>query len=153
MLFLQVDDLAIDGAINGDSPVVLAELARGQVSLSPADAARQLSKLWAQEPGLLKQVFPEFSDQSFFQQVVPVPPNRFRPIAKVGDQVFEHSQNIWLGKIITLNEQLHQLLAPLEDVEPGVGLSYNDRVMRVWDEISLTVACISDSSRSKEGGR
>ena len=32
-----------------------------------------------------------------------VPPNRFRPPGKVGDLVFEHSQNVWLSKLVELN--------------------------------------------------
>ena len=58
----------------------------------------------------MAQLMPELTYSSFFQRVVPVPPNRFRPPAKVGDIVFEHSQNVWLGKIVQLNEQLQQMV-------------------------------------------
>eukprot|EP00966_Prymnesium_polylepis_P237938 5502787-Prymnesium_polylepis.1 len=101
----------------------------------------------------MRSLLPELRPRSFFQKVVPVPPNRFRPPAKVGDQVFEHSQNVWLSKIIELNEQLQQMNQPPKDGAPGSSdtparVSKEDRVLRAWDEMCRTVVCIADSGRA-----
>ena len=147
--------------VTGLSQTSATNAAARQVVLTPTDAAKQLTRLWEKEGAVLKQVFPELSAQSFFQQVVPVPPNRFRPAAKVGDQIFEHPQNVWLGKIITLNDQLLQLSRgpaqggqDADDVGHAAlgaagGQVNRDRILRLWDEISHVVACISDSSRGR----
>ena len=42
----------------------------------------------------------------FFITLVPVPPNRFRPENKMGDQTFLHSHTLMLTKIITINNDL-----------------------------------------------
>ena len=78
----------------------------GQSVMTPAVAKRLLERLWRTEGTLLRRMFPELRASSFFQSVVCVPPNRFRPPGKVGDQVFEHSQNVWLGQILALNGQV-----------------------------------------------
>ena len=61
-------------------------------------AGRHISKLWRQEGDLLRIIFPHLSASAFFLHVLAVPPSRFRPPSKVGDDVFEHAQNVWLGR-------------------------------------------------------
>jgi DNA-directed RNA polymerase I subunit RPA1 len=46
----------------------------------------------------------------FFQRIVLVPPNRFRPMAKVGESSAEHPQNHHLSKIIAANESLRRIM-------------------------------------------
>tara|TARA_R110002050_G_scaffold180748_1_gene314283 strand:- start:1031 stop:2413 length:1383 start_codon:yes stop_codon:yes gene_type:complete len=47
--------------------------------------------------------------EMFFLTVLPVPPNRYRPISKAGDMVTEHAQNNYLSKVLTINNQLGDL--------------------------------------------
>jgi DNA-directed RNA polymerase I subunit RPA1 len=39
----------------------------------------------------------------FFLSVLPVPPNKFRPLSKMGDQLFEHPQNLYLTEVLKSN--------------------------------------------------
>jgi len=41
--------------------------------------------------------------RSFFFEVVPVPPTRFRPASKLGDSVFENPANVHLTNILKAN--------------------------------------------------
>jgi DNA-directed RNA polymerase I subunit RPA1 len=45
----------------------------------------------------------------FFSRVVLVPPNRFRPSAKIGEAMSEHPQNIHLSRIIEGNEKIRKI--------------------------------------------
>ena len=43
------------------------------------------------------------SYRMFFVEVIPVPPNRFRPENKMNDQTFLHQHTVALTKILQLN--------------------------------------------------
>jgi len=58
------------------------------------------------------------SPDIFFMEVVPVPPTRFRPPAKMGDTLFEHPQNELLAKILHTSYRLRDLTSDLQTV-PG----------------------------------
>ena len=58
------------------------------------------------------------SPDIFFMEVVPVPPTRFRPPAKLGDTLFEHPQNELLAKILHTSYRLRDLTSDLQTV-PG----------------------------------
>ena len=45
----------------------------------------------------------------FFLRAVLVPPNRYRPIAKIGEETKEHPQNVHLTKIIESNMRIRLL--------------------------------------------
>ena len=126
-------------------------------------------------PYLLSECQP-ITGEAFFQQVVAVPPSRFRPPAVMGDQIFEHPQNVWLGKIIQSNEQLRELYAaagpsnapnsPSDEPdgsperestgEPNGAAAKEplnmDRVLRTWGELSRAVCCLVDANAGDGGG-
>lgn len=56
------------------------------------------------------------SPDIFFMEVVPVPPTRFRPPAKMGDTLFEHPQNELLAKILHTSYRLRDLTSDLQPV-------------------------------------
>jgi DNA-directed RNA polymerase I subunit RPA1 len=87
--------------------------------VNPWQARKDLEQLWAVEGDLLRRLYPSLSPAAFFQEVVVVPPNRFRPPAKVGDQLFDHSQNVFLGKILTAMETLHRIKAQWDEQNSG----------------------------------
>ena len=80
-----------------------AAAAKGPKFMTTSEAERHISKLWRQEGDLLRIIFPHLSASAFFLHVLAVPPSRFRPPSKVGDDVFEHAQNVWLGKVLAAN--------------------------------------------------
>lgn len=46
----------------------------------------------------------------FFVEVIPVPPNRFRPENKMNDQTFLHQHTVALTKILQLNQELRNIM-------------------------------------------
>lgn len=140
--------------------------------LNPSQAMKEMEALWQVEGDLLRQLYPTITVANFFQEVLVVPPNRFRPPAKVGDQLFDHSQNVWLSKILTAMETLHRIKAQWQeqqeqaaagDGEGGpAGVETNgsvippmtdqrlmERYMAAWDEMCSGVACIVDSNKEE----
>lgn len=59
----------------------------------------------------------------FFQRVVLVPPNRFRPLSKVGEGSAEHPQNVNLSKIIETNEKIRRILLESARDQPLAALT------------------------------
>ena len=94
----------------------------------------------------------------------------------MGDQIFEHPQNVWLGKIIQSNEQLRELYAaagpsnssnsPSDEPDGEITGEANgepngaaakeppnmDRVLRTWGELSRAVCCLVDANAGDGGG-
>ena len=56
------------------------------------------------------------SADMFFMEVIPVPPTRFRPPAKMGETLFEHPQNELLAKVLNTSYRLRDLNV---DLPPG----------------------------------
>lgn len=69
-----------------------------------------------------KQPHPSTMADMFFIDVVPVTPTRFRPPAKMGDELFEHPQNSLLIAVINTSariRELNQRLLNAEKAERG----------------------------------
>ena len=86
-------------------------------------------KLWRNEKSLMEALFGNIlvnehslencesgykilanSPESFFIKNLLVPPNRFRPENKLGDQTFLHGQTIILSKVLQLNQNIKDAL-------------------------------------------
>jgi DNA-directed RNA polymerase I subunit RPA1 len=99
--------------------------------------------------------------KDFFVQTVPVAPNRFRPVNRVGDAVYEHPQNTLLVKLINGNLDLvaaskgeTNLTSP--SAAAAVAAMANDpqaqlgRTLRLWLELQNSVNALFDSSAADE---
>ena len=130
------------------------------IFISPSEAQRHAVELWRVEGDLLSRVFADLSAGHFFQRVIPVPPNRFRPPSTVGDGVFEHSSNVLLGRVLAHDMELRRLLtaepsttttgsssAPAGGSALPAAIS-TERVLRSWEEMCRTVAAITDSTKT-----
>lgn len=71
-----------------------------------------MTKLWNNEYEILDLLYGSKKTPSskrmssldmFFLSALPVPPNKFRPLSKMGDQTFEHPQNIYLTEVLKAN--------------------------------------------------
>eukprot|EP00163_Fabomonas_tropica_P030503 TRINITY_DN690_c0_g1_i4.p1 TRINITY_DN690_c0_g1~~TRINITY_DN690_c0_g1_i4.p1 ORF type:complete len:1694 (+),score=564.87 TRINITY_DN690_c0_g1_i4:426-5507(+) len=84
------------------------------IFMPPMEVEEHMKRLWGEEKLFLDLALGSllFGDRSrylvrksdpgiFFLRALPVPPSRFRPPSMVGDQLFEHSQNVQLGKLLT----------------------------------------------------
>jgi len=101
----------------------------------------------------------------FFMRAIPVTPSRFRPPMVLGIMTVEHAQNVYLNKVLDLNDRLRVMLASVqrmdaddgnddpEECEGGVvkaSVSRDDmqaRAISVWIELQTTVNCYIDSSK------
>ncbi|KAG9095159.1 hypothetical protein FRC07_011139, partial [Ceratobasidium sp. 392] len=101
---------------------------RNERVVPPNEARAHLRRLFANEPMLTSLIFGRHgpfarSEPSkrkadadmFFLEVLPVPPTRFRPPAKMGDSVFEHPQNELLTKVLVTAYRLRDLEAALRE--------------------------------------
>ena len=110
------------------------------IFITPSEAQRHLKQLWRVEGALLGQIFESLTAGHFFQQVVAVPPNRFRPPSTVGDGVFEHPCNILLSRVLAQDMELRRQLSG----EPRYVNASNagqpnappdtERVLRAWED-------------------
>ncbi|CAK4067593.1 unnamed protein product [Aphanomyces euteiches] len=134
--------------------------------LAPYEVMSQLQLLWKHEGGLVELMWGDRAFASgrkahveegwrkFFLNVVPVAPSRFRPPVIMGDQLFEHSQNVYLTKIITLAEQIVNVSGrkPASDdeesAESSVGVDLSEKVY-LWTELQTQVNCLIDNSKAK----
>ncbi|RHY34590.1 hypothetical protein DYB32_000813 [Aphanomyces invadans] len=164
-----------DGAVESDDDTddtknaASAENQGANQYLAPLEVMSQLQLLWQHEEGLMELMWgnrlvangrsPDANAsmdgwRKFFLQVIPVAPSRFRPPVIMGDSQFEHSQNIYLSKIITLSEQLVNVSgmrrghasSTAADSDTGVDLSEK---IYLWTELQTQVNCLIDNSKAK----
>jgi len=130
----------------GDDPVnIIAKSASGQIKgakgknekvMSPSEVRAHIRILFQKEkelctllygrhggpPGSAAKVTPTNLADMFFLDVVPVTPTRFRPPAKMGDELFENAQNSLLSTVITTSKRIQDLnhrLITAERAEKG----------------------------------
>lgn len=140
--------------------------------LPPLEVQSQLQLMWKNEDGLMELLFGDRSIASgrikakadgwkkFFLNVIPVAPSRFRPPVFLGDKQFEHAQNTYLSKILTLSESIvqgnyyeQQKAQSTEDEDANeekkqINLA---RKLAVWTELQNNVNMLVDSSKAKPG--
>ncbi|KAK6908242.1 hypothetical protein I203_102243 [Kwoniella mangroviensis CBS 8507] len=93
---------------------------RNERVMSAAEVRAHLRLLFAKEPEICKLLYGRHGGNSnqptsgpmadmFFMDVVPVTPTRFRPPAKMGEELFENSQNSLLSAVITTSHRIQEL--------------------------------------------
>ncbi len=126
-------------------PPTAGELATEDAFLTPSEAERRLGRLWRKSGNYLRRAYPHLSAEHFFCRVVLVPPNRFRPPSKLGDEVYDHPQNVWLGKILASIDALNTLSAAATEADAA----HADKLLEAWDEMGGAVCGLIDSSTAK----
>lgn len=103
----------------------------------------------------------------FFMDVVPVSPTRFRPAARMGELLFEHTQNQLLVKILQTSYRLRDLNAVLrtantkEAINPDTGDMYTkeqrDKVLKdlimTLIQLQIDVNSFMDSNKNPTPAR
>ncbi|KAJ3269980.1 hypothetical protein HDV01_000743 [Terramyces sp. JEL0728] len=86
------------------------------VYITPLTVKAHLQLLWKNEKYVLDLLYGSnrkgirtSNPNMFFLEVVAVTPSKFRPVSVVGDQMFEHPQNIYLSDIIKANIQIQDI--------------------------------------------
>ncbi|GMH57319.1 hypothetical protein TrST_g8289 [Triparma strigata] len=88
----------------------------------------------------------------FFMRTVCVPPSRFRPPMVLGNMTVEHSQNLYINKIIEINSKIASNMAQtgaLKDSSDEQSLidTKSSDTLRLWIDLQLNVNCYIDSSK------
>ena len=112
--------------VNEDDYSKKLEAAAKARYLTPLEAREHISKLFKNEVTILDLLYGmeviengklarKASPNMFFLDVLAVAPNRFRPLAKMDDMVYEHPQNIYLSDILKTNQYIVDLHRSVKD--------------------------------------
>lgn len=108
-----------DGVVGaGAGTTTNTEIDQKSRYMSAIEVQEIMASLWKNETVLLDLLYGSFSSKThlrescsdmFFLKFILVPPNRFRPLSRMDDKMFEHPQNIYLTSILKNNQQIHDL--------------------------------------------
>lgn len=142
--------------------------------LHPQEVEAQIKMLWLNSGEILNFIWCRALGKSamvvdlataeswriFFMRVVLIPPNRFRPMGKVGDVTSEHPQNIHLKKILEQNLRIRVLQNELSKKGAAIGAEADEdneaparsqnelsRLISAWIQLQDAVNCYMDSSK------
>eukprot|EP01039_Chlorochromonas_danica_P006231 gene6231-6870_t len=144
--------------------------------LPPLEVEAQIKLLWQENGEILNFIWCRSLGKSareidlhhaeaykiFFMRVVLVPPNRFRPMGKVGDRLSEHPQNVHLKKILETNFRIRLLQAEVGTTTGTNGSGPEESVMNTtttgdgkqvsrfistWIDLQNAVNCYMDSAK------
>lgn len=142
-----------------DSPEQKIAEATGDVDkyFAPLEVEAQIKLLWKQTPEILNFIWTrslgltyvnltaEEGYKIFFNRVILVSPNRFRPAAKVGDVTSEHPQNVHLKKVMEANSKIRLLYHNTN--ESSQASTQVSKLVSTWIELQNAVNCYVDSSK------
>ena len=155
-----------DGDDDGDDPTAKP------IFMPVSEVESQLKMLWKQEALIVERIwgrkFGTYAKQprltegwaQFFMRAVLVPPNRFRPPQHgIGGGMFEHVQNMFYTKILTINAQLvaagvgsatgsdGAVTLPSTTPKKTAGIDLS-KVVSLWIDLQDNVNRLIDSSKS-----
>uniref|UniRef100_A0A8C2EKD1 DNA-directed RNA polymerase subunit n=1 Tax=Cyprinus carpio TaxID=7962 RepID=A0A8C2EKD1_CYPCA len=149
--------------------------------LTPSLAREHVIKLWEKEGFFLKHLFSGFdmnnsekgfSPEVFFLELLVVPPCRYRPVNRLGDQMFTNGQTVNLQAVLKDNFLIQKLLAliaaektnAIEDTQTEIeqisqidqtfltgiqGLTLTDKLYNMWIRLQSHVNIVFDSDMDK----
>eukprot|EP00201_Polytomella_parva_P014628 CAMPEP_0175069470 /NCGR_PEP_ID=MMETSP0052_2-20121109/18211_1 /TAXON_ID=51329 ORGANISM="Polytomella parva, Strain SAG 63-3" /NCGR_SAMPLE_ID=MMETSP0052_2 /ASSEMBLY_ACC=CAM_ASM_000194 /LENGTH=1785 /DNA_ID=CAMNT_0016336545 /DNA_START=347 /DNA_END=5704 /DNA_ORIENTATION=- len=139
--------------------------------LTPSEVQEHLRLLWQREWRILGLIYSSEVGQGlilpeneareayrmFFLTVLPIAPNKFRPPSRVGEELFEHAQNLVLQKILNCCLELSTLQklegdgsATANDSDKQVNLlSDLGRRMNLWLNLQNNVCMLIDSTTAE----
>lgn len=134
--------------------------AAGSRLLLPHEVFKHIKLLFRQETELMPEMFgshnllpgmklqaDSFRFDNFFLQVLAVPPPRFRPPTKFGDQTFDHAQNMYLKRILEADHQIRlQNQRQAEGSGEGDSSTRMNKLLASWLELQEAVNCLVDSN-------
>ncbi|XP_063046574.1 DNA-directed RNA polymerase I subunit RPA1 [Engraulis encrasicolus] len=153
--------------------------------LTPSLAKEHIIKLWEKEGFFLKHLFSgmdthsqsTFKPDLFFLDILLVPPSRYRPINRLGDQMFTNGQTVNMQSVMKDNVLIQKLLALIaaekakEIEETGIelektgeadakemdqsflfaipGQTLTDKLYNIWIRLQSHVNIVFDSDMDK----
>ncbi|XP_019113909.2 DNA-directed RNA polymerase I subunit RPA1 [Larimichthys crocea] len=164
------------GQISGYTDENLA--AKRKVYLTASTAREHINKLWEKEAFFLKCLFSGLDEETpkggdkpfcpdlFFLELLVVPPCRYRPISRLGDQMFTNGQTVNMQAVMKDSEIIRKLLALIADKKttqeeeaPGQtdqtflagipGQTMTDKLYNIWIRLQAHVNIVFDSDMDK----
>uniref|UniRef100_A0A671NZ64 DNA-directed RNA polymerase subunit n=1 Tax=Sinocyclocheilus anshuiensis TaxID=1608454 RepID=A0A671NZ64_9TELE len=148
--------------------------------LTPSLLREHVIKLWEKEGFFLKHLFSGFdmnnsekgfSPEVFFLELLVVPPCRYRPVNRLGDQMFTNGQTVNLQAVLKDNFIIQKLLALIADEKTNAtedtqtemdksvkdqtfltgiqGLTLTDKLYNMWVRLQSHVNIVFDSDMDK----
>ncbi|XP_056138723.1 DNA-directed RNA polymerase I subunit RPA1 [Lampris incognitus] len=152
--------------------------------LTPSNAKDHLIKLWEKEGFFLNCLFTGLEDRTgpgseekmesrinfypdlFFVELLVVPPSRYRPVNRLGDQMFTNGHTVNMQAVMKDNALIQKLLAVMakeknnEEKEISeamdmsflseiVGLTLTDKLYNMWVRLQSHVNIVFDSDMDK----
>jgi DNA-directed RNA polymerase I subunit RPA1 len=128
----------------------------------------QVKLTWSKNNTLCSRIFGSALDNTdspwdiFFTRVIAVPPSRFRPPMVLGSMMVEHSQNMYLSKILLNNGKIREgIVVGTKDLSNDDTDDSEDRMtkaaasasntLQTWIDLQLQVNCYYDSSKDPGG--
>lgn len=156
---------------------------RREKYLAPSQVQRHLRLLWHFEGECLSLIWRHAAPSSaaiptsfaltaqqgvdfFFMRTIPVCPSRFRPPNNMGDMQIEHPLNVYLKKILKVNDEMEAISGTSnkgkkssgsdnsgtddddEEEEEEVNVKSSSDLAKLWIELQEAVNCLLDSSKS-----
>ncbi|XP_029917745.1 DNA-directed RNA polymerase I subunit RPA1 isoform X2 [Myripristis murdjan] len=147
--------------------------------LTPSTAQDHVNKLWSKEGFFLRCLFSGLEEGSglqgskagfcpdlFFLELLVVPPCRYRPINRLGDQMFTNGQTVNMQAVMKDNGIIRKLLALIagekktqeeeesEQIDQSFlstipGLTLTDKLYNIWIRLQSHVNIVFDSDMDK----
>lgn len=142
---------------------------RNERVMAPEECRAHLRRLFDNEPVMCSLLFGRHgpfapltphnlslaSPNVFFMEVLPVSPTRFRPPAKMGEMLFEHSQNELLARVLVtsyrlrdLNESLRAATAKSSKVDEAASRKLLQSLLDALIQLQVDVNSFIDSSKN-----
>ena len=150
----------IKGARGRNERVVAPEEVRAHLRRLYANEAVMCSLLFGRHgpfAKLSKEGYSLASADTFFMEVIPVTPTRFRPPSKLGDTLFEHPQNELLTRLLNtsyrlrdLNTELNAVSVKSAEYDNGVRRSVLQNLLNALVQLQIDVNSLIDTSKNPQ---
>lgn len=121
------------------------------------EVQRYIQKLFAKEPQITRMLYRggrKANPNIFFLSSVLVPPVKFRPAAKLGDQVHENIQNELLAKVLVASNRIREISASMATkAEPLTAVAQQqlfDQLINTFVLLQHSVNSLIDSNRNPD---
>ncbi|CCG83927.1 protein of unknown function [Taphrina deformans PYCC 5710] len=133
------------------------KMARVTRYVTSQEIQRYIQKLFVNEPQITKMLYrggQKADPNIFFLSAVLVPPVKFRPAAKLGDQVHENIQNELLSKVLVASNRIREISASMaaksEPLTPMAQQQLFDQLINTFVLLQHSVNSLIDSNRNPD---
>lgn len=140
---MELDDASEDAEDSEEEEQKKGTEKSRDIFIHSREVQAQVQKTWKLQPLLCQYLFGDSPD-IFFVQVIPVPPNRFRPPMALsgGTMQVEHVQTAQLSELLTHHERLRNQLASGKE----------EAAFSTWIDLQTTYNIFIDAAKDPRAG-